>query len=322
MKKVLENFYLQFQDAQKLTSGIKIQNQKIDNILICGVGGSAFVGDVLKSLIGDEINVIVNRDYTIPKFILPEKSLLFVISYSGNTEEAIYCFKEALKRKFRIIAISSNGLLEKLAKKNKIDFIKVPSGIQPRNAMGYLLIPMIKILEDSKIIPKQGIESLPKIIKLKEKLIQRRGEEIAEMLYQKIPLIYSSERLKCLSYGWKTRLNENSKIHAFSHQFPELNHNELVGYTKKIAPFFTIIIKDKDDFSRIQKRYQITKRLINSLGGECLILNTNGKSLLERIVLNLHLADWVSYFLALKYGINPEPVEIIQKLKKSLKETR
>ncbi len=321
MKNILENFYLQIKESQNLSGNLKIENKNVKNIVISGVGGSAFAGDILKSLFGEKINILINRDYLLPKFLAPNDTIIFIVSYSGNTEETIYAVKEAKKRKFEIIAISSNGFLEKFALKNKIKFVKVPGGIQPRNAIGYLLIPIIKILENSKIInEKQNIETLSKTIKINEKKIQIKAKKIAKLLYNKIPLIYSSEKLKCLSYGWKTRLNENSKIHAFSHQFPELNHNELVGYTKKIAPFFTILIQDKDDFQRIKKRYEITKKLILKLNGECLVLNTQGKTLLERIFLCLHLADWTTYYLALQYGIDPEPVKIIQTLKKSLKE--
>ena len=324
MKKVLESFPMQCEEALKLGRGIKVKN--INKVIITGIGGSAFSGDVLKTIIGEEIDIFVNRDYYLPKKI-DRRTLVFVVSYSGDTEEPLYAIKDAIKNRCKTIGISSNGRLEKICKKNKFDFIKVPSGIEPRNAMGYLVIPMVNVLQGSKLIKRKFFKKV--IGDLKSKKIKNQGKKIANLLYKKIPLVYSSEKLKWISYGFKTRLNENSKILAFAHQIPELNHNELVGYTqhykksagqeKKIADdFYTIIIKDKDDFYRNKKRFFITKKIIKKYKGQCTIIDTIGSSFVSRVFCTLHLADWASYYLALKNKVDPAPVRIIDYLKKEL----
>ena len=300
----------------KLDNNIPLRG--IKKVIVSGVGGSAFSGDVLEAIAGSEIEIIVNRDYDLPENI-NRNTLVFAVSYSGNTEETLYAFKDAVKKRAKIISVTSGGELEVLSKKFKVKCVKVPSNLEPRNALGYLSIPMLAILQQNKLIKDKKLGSMANQLQTDQSKIQKEGKKIAGLLYEYIPLIYSSQKLKCLSYGWKTRLNENSKIHAFAHQFPELNHNELVGYTKKIANFQTIIIRDEDDFDRVQKRYDITKKLIENFGGQCTIIDTFGQNLLSRIFSNLHMADWASYYLALKYGIDPGPVNIIEDLKKELK---
>ncbi len=316
MKQNLESFPQQCKYALGLNPNIKIKG--VNKIIVAGVGGSAFAGSVLKTLLTDEISVVVAKDYGLPKDV-DSKTLIFAVSYSGNTEETLYSVNEAIRRQCKIVGISSGGDLEKICKEKKLYHIKIPAGIEPRNALGYLLIPMLLVLQKNYLIEEQPIEEMIRELQKKQKVIKKQGVKIANVLFNRIPLIYSSEKLSCLSYGFKTRLNENSKIHAFSHQIPELDHNELVGYTKKIGDFYTIIIKDKDDFLRNKKRYDVTKKLIEKFGGECIIIETFGSSLISRIFNMLHLADWISYHLALKYQIDPGPVNIIEDLKKELK---
>jgi len=313
MKKNLENFPNQCKEALALGKGIKIDN--INKIVISGIGGSAFAGDVLKAIVNEEIEITVNRDYYLPKSI-DSQTLVFSVSYSGNTEETLYSAEEALAKGCKIIGISSDGELEKFCITNNLPYVRVPSGVEPRNALGYLSLPLIRILEENNIINRIKLENIPK--DLKNNQIKRKAKQIANLLFKTIPLIYSSERFKCLSYGWKTRLNENTKIHAFANQIPELDHNELVGYTKKIGNFFTLIIRDKDDLIRNKKRFDITKKLIEKYKSKCLIVDTIGTNLASRVFCTLYLADWVSYCLALKYGIDPGPVKIIEYLKSEL----
>jgi len=299
MKKDLKTFPDQCKEAIDLSKNIK-GFKGIKNVVIAGMGGSAFAGDVVQSLVGKEIKIEVNKDYTLSPYI-NSKTLVFVISYSGNTEETLSVAKEAKEKGCKVVGVSSDGKLEKWCSDNDIPFVKVPSGVQPRCALGYLSIPVLKILEKSNLISNVGIKKMADEIYKNKEEIEKEGKEISNILFNKIPLIYSSQKLKCLSYGWKTRLNENSKIHAFDHQFPELNHNELVGYTNLIGDFYTIIIEDEDDFKRTKERYTITKDMIEDYKGECKIIKTKGSNLISRIFQTLYLGDWVSYYLALKY---------------------
>ncbi len=317
MKKELQSFPEQCKKAINLSKEVKTF-KGIDNVVVAGMGGSAFAGDVVNTLVGDEVEIKVNKDYTLP-VRADSNTLVFVVSYSGNTEETLNVAKEAKEKGCEIVGISSNGKLKDFCEENNLTFVEVPSGIQPRCAMGYLSIPILKILEKSNLIKEVGIEKMVEELEQNRDEIEEKGKELANTLFNKIPLIYSSQRLECLSYGFKTRLNENSKIHAFAHQFPELNHNELVGYTNLIGNFYTIIIEDEDDYKRTRKRYSITKEVIEEEGGECKIIKTKGSNLISRSFQTLHLGDWVSYYLALKYDVDPEPVKIVENFKKKLK---
>ncbi len=305
MKKVLESFPKQCEEAVGLGKDIKIFH--VNDIIVTGMGGSAFAGDILNALIGKEIPVQVNRDYDLPTGA-NKNTLVFAISYSGNTEETLEAVRDARRKGARVITISSGG---ELARTDHMR-VKVPKNLPPRCCMGYLTLPMLTILQNNEIIRKRDLT-----IQF-EKDIHEKAKKIAKILKDKTPIFYSSDELRCIAYGWKTRINENSKIHAFSHTFPELDHNELVGYTKKIGEFHTIIFKDSDDRDRIKKRIDITAKLIRDMGGECTVIELTGKSKLSRIFNILYLADWVSYYLAEQYEVKAEPVAIIEILKDEL----
>ncbi len=312
MEEIIENFPKQCEEALNFGKGIKIKD--VNNIVVLGMGGSGFNGDVLRDAIGEEIHVVVVRDYNLP-ICANDKTLVFAVSYSGNTEETLSASEQAGQKGYKIICLGSGGKLEEFARKSGLDFVKVPSGLPSRCAMGYLTLPMFAILQENGLIKNQKLELIAKELDIEKN--KKEGEKIASLFLNKIPLIYSSYRLRCLAYGWKTRLNESAKIHAFANCFSELNHNEIVGYSdkNKIKEFFTLIIKDAGDGGRIQKRFLITEKLIRNYGGECFVFETSGSNLISRIFSNLYLADWASYFLALKYGIDPIANPIIEDLK-------
>ncbi len=311
MKNELKNFPAQCKEALQLGKGIKAG--KAGQIVVAGVGGSAFAGDVLKTLVGQQAAIEVHRDYSLPP--RSEGALVFAVSYSGNTEETISCLEQAKRGK--VVGISSGGILEQKCLEYALPHVKVPGNIQPRNALGYLCIPMLNVLAENKFAQLDMTPVIEELEKNQDKL-EKTGKQLAKKLMGKIPLIYSSEKLKCISYGWKTRINENAKTHAFSAQFPELDHNELVGYTKKTEAFHTVIIRDKEDHGRVQKRFEITEKLIREMGGEATIIDTVGGSLASRVFNTLHLGDWTSYYLAIENKVDPAPVEVIEKLKKML----
>ena len=313
MENELRDFPKQCRYAASLENNIKIND--INKIVIVGVGGSAFPADVLNALCEDEVDIFANRDYNIIGKA-NKNTLVFVVSYSGNTEEAISSFDDALKKGCNIIGIFSGGILETKCKENGIDFIKVPSGIEPRNALGYLLIPIINILTKNKIISDKGIDVM--LNDIDNPAIEVEGKRIANILFNKIPIIYSSRKFGCVSYGWKTRLNENSKIPVFSNVFPELNHNEINGYVRNTENFHVIMIEDDNDHPRIKKRFSVTKDIIEKNNVKCTSLKTIGSNMVSKIFCTLYIANWVSYYLALKYGIDPKPVSVIEDLKKKL----
>lgn len=315
MLKVIEDFPQQCRTAIELPKGMSVSG-KIDKIVVAGMGGSAVCGDLLKIYMHEhKIPVFVVRDYKVPNFV-DEKTLFFAVSYSGNTEETLSAFEDANKKNAKIIAVTTGGQLGVLAKK----VIKIPTGLQPRAALGYLFFPVLGVLSNSGIIDVESnkIDEMLSILSKTDdfKII---GERLAKKIQNKTPIVYSSELFGAVAYRWKTQLNENSKSAAFHHVFSEMNHNEIVGYqSMNKNDFTTIFIRDKFDNERIKKRMDVTKEII-STRVDVEEIFTRGEHLLSRLFSGIYYGDFVSYYLALANKIDPTPVNVIENLKKRLK---
>ncbi len=290
---------------------------KISNIIVCGMGGSGIPGDILSSYVNLDIPIVTVKNYRLPGFV-NNKSLVFIISYSGNTEEALSCFKKALGIGSRIIGITSGGKLKKLCERHKKDLALAKKGLQPRSAIPLLLMPLIRVLHNSKLIDNQETYVKKAIEALSKDVYSDMGKKLAEKLKDKIPIIYASENYKSVAYRWKTQLNENAKILAFSQAFPELNHNEIVGYEHLVGDYYVIMIQDEADLPKIKKRMSITKGLIGEKGVSSTVIVIKGACKLSKILSAIHIGDWTSLHLAGLYGIDPTPVDIIENLKKQL----
>ena len=317
MKDILENYYKQIEFGYNLGSNIKFEG-KIDKIFVCGMGGSAIPGEILKSYFhNSKIPIFIVKDYRIPNY-LDENSLVFLISYSGNTEETLSAAQEVVEKTSKIVGICSGGKLESFCKSSKIQAIKIPSGLQPRMAYGYQFFSLLKILENSGLVGNQR-DALNELIDLVKS--SRQFEDQASKLQKSIkgiPLIYSTESMRAVAYKWKIDFNENCKILSFFNIIPEQNHNEINGFVNINGKYNVFIIEDTDDHERTKKRYEIIKVLIEKKKINVDIVQTKGKNLLTRIVSTIYLGDWVSYLLAIQSGIDPTPVEIIEDLKRKL----
>lgn len=317
MYSILDNLHKQIEEAYRLGKNIKVVEQ-VDKIVIAGLGGSALPGAILKSYVKLKIPIFIVRDYSLPNFV-DNKSLVFAVSYSGNTEETISCYKEAVNRKCKLIAICSGGKLLELSKMNNTPIIIVPHGLEPRMAYAYQFFPMLRILENSNFIKSQEtyIENLINLIKKNNK-VKELAQQLAGELYKKIPLIYTSEKLKAAGYKWKINFNENAKILAFNNVFPEFNHNEINGYINKIGEFYAVIIRDDEETGRIKKRMLIIKGLLKKYNIPVTEVLIRGEDQLTKLFSAIYIGDWTSYFLALAYGIDPTQVDIVEDLKKQL----
>ncbi|PIN77694.1 bifunctional phosphoglucose/phosphomannose isomerase [Candidatus Woesearchaeota archaeon CG_4_10_14_0_2_um_filter_33_10] len=316
MINILESIPEQIAEAIKLAKDVKVTDP-VKRIMVAGMGGSAVSGDILKAYLRDKIDVTVNKDYSLPE-LAGKETLLFIVSYSGNTEETISAFRTAQRKNMNMVVITTGGKLEELSKISKTPCIIIPKGFQPRAALAYLFFPMLAVLYNSHFIDNP-VEDIKNTIKaLKNPKFKERAQDLAEKLVEKIPLIYSSEKMGVVAYRWKTQFNENAKIHAFCHVFPELNHNELVGYGNIKAGYHVVIIKDDDDYVKIKKRMDITKRLISEAGINVTEMVIKGDCFLTKLFSAIYLGDLTSYYLALKYGTDPTPVDVIEELKKEL----
>lgn len=331
LRKVILNEYLQIEEGLKLGQEIKIDGD-FKSVMISGMGGSSLPADVLKILIADNLQsneenvskkyfqIYQNRNYKLP-IEAYNNSLNIICSYSGNTEETISSFREALKNNLVCIGVSNGGEIEKICKENDIPHIKIPypfKNFQPRMATGYFVFAIYKILENLGVVNNNEDNFIKDANKLRERIVamEESGKKLAEKLVKKIPIIYSSENFKSLAMIWKIKFNENSKTPAFWNYFPEVNHNEMVGFTNIQSDFFFIILRDKDSHPQILKRFETMSTLINEKGMETEIVDIEGESVLEKIFATLYFGDWVSYYLALEYKIDPTPVEMVEKFKK------
>jgi len=323
MARFLEQFPEQIEKALEISKNVKISGD-FDKLVVTGIGGSTLPGDLLGLCLPDlKIPVVVNRDYDLPKGYT-EKTLVFASSYSGNTEEPLHVFRSAKNKNLKMVGFFSGGQLELMCKDDHIPYVKYPKeaeNFQPRFALGYSFISMLNVLQNSDLIGDKKIDITTTIQVLKDETnqIREQAKHIAKKLVGKTPIIYSSEKMKQLAYIWKINFNENSKTPAFYNSYPELNHNEMVGYTNPQAKFHIITLKDKTDYHRITKRMEITPKVIKSEKVDSTTLDLGGGSLITRIFRSVYLSMWTSYYLALEYEIDPTPVKMVENLKQELK---
>jgi len=334
MRDFLLEFPLHCKRARRLAEEYSIPKElskKKEKIIICGLGGSAIGGEILKTLLyhQEDVAVFINRNYSLPE-LAGRNTLIFAVSYSGNTEETLAAYKEARKRGCPIFCISSGGELRRRSEEDGVPCLAIPSGMPPRCALGYLFIPMLRVLERANWLRPYDYEELFQILTdLRDRLSpsvptrENLAKEAAMDLYGKIPLIWGVEgRTDVVAHRLKTQFNENSKILAFWDVFPELNHNEIVGWGGEgkidLKNFYPIFIREEGEEEKIRKRIKVTQSLLEKVGIKGKEIWTEGKDLLPKILSSIYTGDWISFYLALIQGIDPSPVGPIDLLKRKL----
>lgn len=333
MYNLIKNFPQQVEEAITIGNAVKtkLDVRGIENIVLCGLGGSAIGGDLLKSYLADDLKApfLVNRHYMLPKFV-GKKSLVIISSYSGNTEETNSCHKEALRRRAKILCISSGGLVEKIAKQKKQPHIKVPGGPSPRAALGYSFFPLLIALTKLKLVKNKSREIKETLSMLKTKSEEYNNPEsamntalqLAQQLQGRIGVVYSSTaRFDAVATRWRGQMAENGKSLMWGHVLPEMNHNELVGWKvlkEQMRDMQVFFLRDKDDHKRVAVRLDITKQIISEHTQHITEVWSEGKSLLTRMFSLVHLGDWVSFYLAILNNEDPMPVKVIDYLKQEL----
>jgi len=323
MKRVLEDFPLQIEEALSIGENASLSSVvEPQSIFVSGMGGSAIVGDLLECCLREEISIpiYVNRDYGIPRFV-NKNTLAFICSYSGNTEETVSAYQEISKRTKNIVCITTGGKLVEICNGS---VVKIPKGLQPRCAIGYLFVPMLVLLGRLNIISEKG-EEIKETISLLSSLSKRLSVQgstaykIAKDFKNKLPIIYASNRLGVCARRWVTQLNENSKTMAHFNLFSELNHNEIVGFGTPNLNSWIVILRDKDDGERIARRIELTKEIITPYTEGISEVWSKGESLLARLFSIIYVGDWISYWLAIMREVDPTLVDRIDYLKRKLK---
>jgi glucose/mannose-6-phosphate isomerase len=335
MFEVLVNFNKQITEAVSIGKAVTIKENfpGVKNIVICGMGGSAIGGDLLRSVLQYEIKipVYINRNYRLPAFA-DGNTLVIASSYSGNTEETLSAYEEAKVRGCKIICISSGGNLSLLAENEGRLLIKIPRGYQPRCAIAFSFFPLLILMNKLGFVSDKSMEIEKIISRMKKRsseytLLNENNPaiKIAHYLQGKYPVIYSStDLLDIANLRWRGQINENAKSLAFGSLLPEMNHNEILGWQENpelMKKLVIISLEDKDDHPQIKKRQKIMFSLISSFANMLVELEGKGDSLLERVFDLIHLGDWVSFYLAILYKVDPTPVEKINYLKSKLTES-
>jgi len=331
LRKVILETPGQFEVGLSLARDVKIEGQ-FENVTVSGMGGSAWPTNLLRTYCNSlfkmhpnykPFEIYINRYYSLPPESHGSKSLNFIASYSGNTEETVSSLEEAQSAGLKFVGFSSGGKVEELCKRYGVPHVKLPipsPNFQPRMGTGYFFSSMFQLLVNQGLIPDTTSELISLASKLNGQMneFEEKGKELAVKIKGKTPVIYSSPKYKPIAMIWKIKINENAKTPAFWNFFPEVNHNEMVGFTNPKAKFFIIMLKDPEDDPRNLKRYEATSKLLQEKGIESEIIEMRGNDVFSKMFSSLNLADWTSYYLALEYGQDPTPVDMVEYLKKIL----
>lgn len=306
------------------------------NIVFSGLGGSAIGADLMRSYLIDDIKIpiYVSRDYTLPRFV-GKDTLFLACSYSGDTEETLSSYAEAKEKGARIVVISSGGKLEVLAKEDKIPVIYIPKGHPPRTALGYSFFSWLDVFYKLGFISDRGKdaeETIADMKDLRDRAIgpgvpadRNEAKKITGQICGKYVIIYGANKhLDSIALRWRGQIEENAKTLASTHVFPELNHNETVGWEGPKAllkDFAVVLLRDESEHPRVTKRIEITGTMIGK-DSKVIEVRSKGRNLLSRMFSLIYTGDFVSYYLALLNGIDPTPVERIASLKKELSKLR
>lgn len=301
----------------------------IQNVVLAGMGGSALYAVFLQSWPGVGVPFEITRNYTIPGYV-NERTLFIASSHSGNTEETLSALTEAEKQGAQIVVIAAGGKLADRAKKAKHLFFAVPGGIQPRMASFYFLSGVVQLLEPLGLVPKGSLQELRaagewvgKQVKAWESNIptaKNPAKRLALELMGKSVVMYSGPKLFPAANKWKICMNENAKNVAWCNQLPEFNHNEFIGWSSHpvTKPYAVVELRSKLEHPRVQKRFEVTERLLSGKRPAPEVVEVQGKNLIQQLLWAANLGDFTSLYLALLNGLDPTPVALVEKLKVEL----
>jgi len=319
----IEGFKKQLQEAVEIANhAVLSKKNNINHVLVTGLGGSGIGGSVVNELVQDNCSVpiIVNKDYFLPGFI-NEKTLVVISSYSGNTEETLNCFEQAIAKKAQIICVTSGGKVAELAKNNGFDLVIVPGGNPPRTCLGYSVVQLLNILNYNGFISlevSKVIGDVAQLLEQEKSDIREKAKQIAATLKGKIPVIYSLGNTESIAVRFRQQINENSKMLCWHNVIPEMNHNEIVGWRNANNDLAVMVLRTDYEFEKNIKRLSFCKKVISKYTSNYTELNAKGKNRFDQLFYLIHLTDWISYELALINNVDPIEVHVIDELKNAL----
>ncbi len=305
--------------------------REIKQVIVAGMGGSGLAAKAAKSWPGLNVPYDVVQEYDLPESV-DAHTLVVCSSFSGNTEETLSAYAQATEsstledRRPMVVVVSSGGTLLDAAKKSNLPYVTLPAGYQPRMTFGFQLRALLEIyqaaglcsgaiaeLESAAAWLKQEIQEWLPIVPTSK----NPAKQLAQECMGKSPVIYSGPKLFPAAYKWKISMNENAKNVAWCNVLPEFNHNEFLGWTSHPTskPYTVIDLRSNLENPRVQKRFEISDRLLSGKRPAAEVVEARGDSLAKQIVWTVALGDFVSLYLALLNGLNPTPVDLIEKLK-------
>jgi len=303
----------------------------VHSIAICGMGGSGVPGDMVASLLGHRLGVpiVVSKGYRLPEFCHTD-TMVFVVSYSGNTEEVLGMYREAAVRGSRVVAVTSGGELARTAREDGVALVELPGDLPaPRAAVGYLSGALLGVLEATGLGPGIGPD-VDHAARVAAAAAQRNGPDaegspatdLARRIGARIPVIWGSEGVAATAaLRWKTEFNENAKRPAFHASFPELDHNEIEGWSRGSGNgFFLVILRTPDEHPSVAPRVEATLAAIADAGLESEQVQAEGSQALANLLSLIQLGGFVSCYAGLAAGLDPTPIQRIEAMKARLRE--
>jgi glucose/mannose-6-phosphate isomerase len=304
---------------------------EVDNVVYAGMGGSSLAAVVSKSWPGYAVPFEVVRDYDVPDYV-SDKTYFIAASYSGNTEETISAIAQAEARGAKIAVIAGGGKLAELANAKGYPLVILPKAEQPRYAVFYNLKALVILLQQAGLVDESKIQELESAADFLKEAVQawtaiiptdnNHAKQIALEVIGKSAVIYAGPKLAPAAYKWKIGFNENAKHVAWWNQYPEFNHNEFMGWTKQPVdkPYAVIDLRSNLEHPRVQKRFEVSERLLSGMRPAPIVVEAQGDTLLKQMLWTIAFGDFVTIYTALLNGINPAPVDLIEKFKKALDE--
>jgi glucose/mannose-6-phosphate isomerase len=301
------------------------------NIILGGLGGSAIGGDLVRSYLGNELAVPfeVVRGYDLPVSVTAE-TLVIISSYSGNTEESLSLYEQAIERGLKPVCITAGGKLLDEARARKLTAIILPQGFQPRAALAYSFVSVLMVMQSAGFTTGEEarVEQAANLCADLAAKYQGLGESnealtLARALVHSVPVIYSaSDVLGSINVRWRGQLQENAKHFAFGNVLPEMNHNEINGWQypqDQLKHFTAVMLRSKEDeHPRVQKRFEVLTDILHDKGINVLSAEAQGSDRLSRMFSLIVLGDWVSFYLAMLTEVDPTPIPSIDRLKAAL----
>jgi glucose/mannose-6-phosphate isomerase len=313
----------QLRDALWRIESARLEGAPAAGLFVCGMGGSAIGGDLAAAALGDRLTgpMLTVRGYALPSWATPEWTVL-CSSYSGSTEETLACFEAAEALGARRLVASTGGPLVDRARETGVPVVGLPGIFQPRAAVAYMVVVAAEVASLAGIAPRvhTEIDAAAAFLTEQSESLPQQAREIAALVAGAVPVIYGSDLTAPVARRWKTQVNENAKFPAFWGELPEADHNEIIGWTGAAGDerAAAIFLEDRDQHPRVARRFELTAKAVGPDAAAVARVETMGETRLERLLWAVMLGDLVSLEQARQRGVDPDPVEAIDRFKEEM----